>query len=266
MSSITLVGPGRAGLSLALALAGGGHDIVAVVARDLAAAEKAATATGAEVYAIDASLPACDLLVIAVRDDAIADVAAAVDSQAAAAVHLSGLAGLDVLDPLAASGVPVGSFHPLQTLPSPEVGATRIAGAWVAVDASTDDLRAELRVIAESIGATPFDLSPEARAAYHAAAAAAANFPLAALAMAHDLFVAAGVPFEAAQPLTTTVVDNAFAMGPREALTGPVARGDAGTVAAQLDAVKRFAPEWEQAFRRFVDVLAEMTGQPMEMP
>ena len=268
MSNITLVGPGRAGLAVAMALAEAGHDILAVVARERGAAEAAAGDLGAVPLGLADQLPDVDFLVVAVRDDAITEVAAAValPTRLGAAFHLSGLAGLDALEPVAATGVAVGSFHPLQTLPSPAVGAARLAGAWVAVDASTDSLRAELRGLAESIEATPFDVSAEARAGYHAAAAAAANFPLAALAMAQDLFAAAGVPFEAAQPLVSAVIDNAFTLGPREALTGPVARGDEGTVLAQLAAVKRFAPEWEHAFRAFVEVLAEMTDQQLELP
>ncbi len=55
-------------------------------------------------------------------------------------------------------------------------------------------------------------------------------------------------------------------MGPRPALTGPVARGDTGTVRAQLEAVRRYAPEWESGFRAFVEVLAEMTGRRLELP
>ena len=93
------------------------------------------------------------------------------------------------------------------------------------------------------------------------AAAAAANFPLAAYAMASDLFGAAGVPWEAARPLVEAVVANAFDIGPRGALTGPVARGDEETVSAQLRAVASSNPEWKLAFARFVELLAALTGR-----
>jgi predicted short-subunit dehydrogenase-like oxidoreductase (DUF2520 family) len=269
MSSVILVGPGRAGLSVALALAAAGHQVTAVVARDGRAGAAAADRFGAAAATLGDPLGPGDLLILGVRDDAIVEVAsilAPLVADVEAAVHLSGLAGLETLAPLRDAGVEIGSFHPLQTLPDPETGAGRLEGAWVAIDAESDRLRASLRDLASSIGATPFDVTAEARAVYHAAAAAAANFPLAALAMAEDLFAAAGVPFEAARPLVTTVVDNAFTLGPRPALTGPVARGDVGTVIAQIEAVRRFAPEWEHAFRAFVAVLAEMTGRRMDLP
>ena len=84
--------------------------------------------------------------------------------------------------------------------------------------------------------------------------------PIAALAVANDLFDAAGVPFEAAKPLVEAIVANAFDLGPEAALTGPVARGDGETVAAQLAAVAAHRPEWEQAFRWFVSATADVAG------
>ena len=79
--------------------------------------------------------------------------------------------------------------------------------------------------------------------------------------MAADLFKEAGVPWDVARPLVEAVVANAFELGPRAALTGPVARGDSETVAAQLEAVTSASPEWQVAFARFVDLLASLTGR-----
>lgn len=261
---IALVGPGRAGMSVALALREAGHSIVAVTARRREASDDAARLLGSVAVAWGDPLPGGDLLMIAVRDDAIS--AAAADLAAAAteypaAVHLSGASGLDTLAPLLAAGIDIGSFHPLQTFPMVSADPESLTGAWVGITTSTDGLADRLRSLAQSIGAVPFDLEDEAKPSYHAAAAAAANFPLAALAMAEDLFGAAGVPFEASRPLVEAVVVNAFEFGPRGALTGPVARGDLGTVAAQIGAVDQATPEWSQAFRSFVTALAAMSGR-----
>jgi predicted short-subunit dehydrogenase-like oxidoreductase (DUF2520 family) len=135
-----------------------------------------------------------------------------------------------------------------------------LRGAWMAVTAS-EPLRSELYDLAESLGAHPFDLEDDAKAVYHAAAAAAANFPLAALVMAKDLFDAAGVPFAAAQPLVEAVVSNVFTLGPRPSLTGPVARGDVATVRTQLDAVAVAAPQWFGTFSSLVLHLARIAGR-----
>ncbi len=224
---IIVVGPGRAGLAIAVAVDAAGHRVVAVVGRDRRQAEQPARGLGAAALGPDEDLPPADLLMLATRDQAIAPVAAALATRCrdvSAAVHVSGLTPVAALEPLAAAGCAVGSFHPLQTLPSPEAGAARLSGAWVAVTAE-EPLRSSLHELATSIGARSFDLADDRKALYHAAAAAAANFPLLALTMASDLFDAAGVPFAAARPLVEAVVANAFDMGPRPALTGPVARG-----------------------------------------
>lgn len=262
---ITLVGPGRAGTALALAARAAGHDIVAVVARRLESARDAAAVLGdPEALSLHAHLPQSDLVVIATRDGAIEQVADEVSRHAddvAAVVHLSGLASVATLDVLVERGIAVGSFHPLQTLPTPQAGAERLRGAWFAVTTGDERLRAELHELAVSMGSHPFDLADDFKPLYHAGAAAAANFPLAALAMAADLFEAAGVPFEAAGPLVQAVVANAFEIGPRAALTGPVARGDVDTVMAQLRAVSSAAPELATGFGAFVTELARMTDR-----
>jgi len=263
---IVLVGPGRAGMSLAIAADGAGHDVVAVVGRSLDSAERGAAMVGAVALAIGDDLPAADLLVIATRDAAIRPVAEHLAGNfldIAAAVHLSGLTSVTTLDSLAENGLETGSFHPLQTLPTPDAGAARLSGAFIAVTAS-DPLREQLESLARSIGATPFPLGDDAKPLYHAAAAAAANFPLAAFAMASDLFESAGVPWEVARPLVEAVVANAFDLGPRAALTGPVARGDVATVAAQLEAVAASNPDWQVTFAHFVTSLAALTGRSEE--
>lgn len=258
-----LIGPGRAGMSLAVAIEAAGHDIVGVVGRTAESAAHAVTLVDSAPLTIGDRLPEADLLMIATRDSVIGAVASAIAgdiSGIGAAVHVSGLTPVTVLDPLRAAGLQTGSFHPLQTLPTPAAGAARLAGAYIAVTADPP-LRDLLTDLATDLGATPFPLADEAKPMYHAAAAAAANFPLAALAMAEDMFTKAGVPWVAARPLVEAVVANAFELGPRAALTGPVARGDVETVAAQLRAVDVELPQWRSVFARFVEALAKLVGR-----
>lgn len=250
-------------MSVAIAAAAADHDVVSVVGRSFDSAERGAELVGADPHVIGDDLPEADLLIIATRDAAISAVAARLAKHVLpvpAAVHLSGLTPVTALAALAERGMETGSFHPLQTLPTPEAGSARLAGAFIGITAPLP-LRGELETFAHSLGATPFDLADEDKPLYHAAAAAAANFPLAAFAMASDLFAAAGVPWDAARPLVEAVVANAFDLGPRSALTGPVARGDVETVAAQLRAVSATAPEWKVSFARFVEALAALTGR-----
>ena len=258
---LTLVGPGRAGLALALAAIGAGHRVVGVLGRDPAGTERAGERLDADPLSWDSDLPRTDLLVVAVRDDAIGEVAGRLAGRAAAvdgAVHLSGLTPVSVLEPL--DGPALGSLHPLQTLPTPEAGAARLAGAWIAVTSDDNALADRLFAFAASLGAHPFELEDAAKPLYHAAAAAAANFTLAALSVSRELFSAAGVDFAAAHPLVTAVIENAISMGPAEALTGPVARGDVGTVRSQLAAVREAAPHLAADFAAMVRATARVAG------
>ncbi|HHC08970.1 MAG TPA: DUF2520 domain-containing protein [Actinobacteria bacterium] len=261
---IVIVGPGRAGGALGIAASEAGHRVVAVAGRDPHRTEALAERLGAAPRRLDAPLGPAELLVLAVRDDAIRPVAAAVDASGIpAAVHLSGARPVVDLEPLADRGVAVGVFHPLQTLPDPETGAAALAGAWAAITA-VDPLADVLEGLARDLGMRPFHLADDHRVLYHAGAAAAANAVVAALAVAARLFARAEVPFVAARPLVETVVANAFDLGPARALTGPVARGDVATVRAQLAAVAEGAPETVPAFAALVEAVAVVAGRSPE--
>ncbi len=212
---VILAGPGRAGLALSLHLAASGHAITGVLGRDPDGLERAVSALSTARLEWDADLPAADLLVLAVRDDAIEPVAERLAERVGAvagAVHLSGLVSVSALQAL--RGPSLGSLHPLQTLPTSEAGAARLSGAWVAITASDDLFADTLFSLASSLGMRPFEIDDESKALYHAAAASSSNYVITALALAERMFGAAGVPFEAAGPLVRAVIDNALEMGP----------------------------------------------------
>ena len=261
---LSLVGPGRAGLAVTLAARAAGHRIVGLLGRDPAALSRAAVRLDAPLLSWADPVPSCDLLLVAVRDDAIPSVTGRLVGRVGAvggAAHLSGLASIAALRPL---GIPGGSFHPLQTFPTPEAGVERLSGSWVAITTDDDLLGDRLFALAASLGCHPFELADENKPLYHAAAAAAANFSLTALAMSRRLFAAAGVDFAAAGPLIDAVVANAAVMGPEAALTGPVARGDIGTVRAQVAAVREAAPDLAEHFIAMVRATAAIAGTGIE--
>jgi len=262
---IILAGPGRAGMSLARAFRSAGHEIAGVLGRDSASAAAARLETVELSW--DELLPAADLLVIGVRDDAIGEIAHRLAPRAigvTSAVHVSGSASVDVLAPLAHIGLSTGSFHPLQSLPNPDTGFRRLAGAWAGITAADPDLHAVLVDLAGSIGMVAFDLSDAARPLYHAGASAAANYVVGSLMLAERLFTAAGVPWEAAIPLIEAVVKNALELDPDQALTGPIARGDVATVEQQRAAIRASAPELEADFADIGRAVARLAGREEE--
>jgi len=251
---IAIHGSGRAAGALALALCQAGHQIVSLSGRSTRRREQLL----AKVNVVP-GVP--NLRIIAVSDDAIDSVASqiAAHEQPANTVHVSGAVSVSALAAIVSSGTQVGSFHPLQTLPNAEVGAEQLAGSFIGITAP-EPLHGELVHLAESLGCTAFALEDSVKPLYHAAAAAAANFTLASLALAEDLFESADVPFEVAEPLVKAIVANAFALGPRHALTGPIARGDTTTVAKQLDAITVSNPERLEGFKALAAVTADIAG------
>ena len=260
--NIILVGPGKASMSLAHVLQEARHTIIGVLGRSGADAAAAALYTGALEW--DEELPAADLCFIGVRDEAIGEVAERLAPHAGAVTataHLAGSIGLSALAPLADAGVGVGGFHPLQSMPDPETGAARLPGSWVGITASDDSTHDMLVELAVSIGTHPFELPDDARLLYHAGASAAANYVVASLALAEQLFAAAGVPWEAAHPLIEAVARNAIDLGPARALTGPIARGEVQTVRDQLEAIRLASPDLAEDFSDIGRAVARLANQ-----
>ena len=258
---IIVVGPGRAGGSLAVAAHEADHEIVGLVVRR-ADDQEVARYLGVDARLIDDPMPEADLLVLAVRDDVIHHVARSLAVQtvpAPRAVHLSGLAPVEALGPLRDAGLATGGFHPLQTFPDWRTGSGSFRNAHVGITAGAE-LGELLEEFAGSLNCRSFRITDEAKPLYHAAAASSANYVVAALAVAERLYAEVGVDYRVARPLVEQIVANAFSLGPGPALTGPIAREDTGTVRSQLQAVDVHAPDLSEIFREFARATASLAG------
>lgn len=258
--AFALVGPGRAGTALALALAARGVRPVAVAGRmpEAASTRRVAGQLGTRAVAVEDVGHDTDLVVVATPDAVIPRVAGAIGVSlraGALVIHLSGAVRLDVLESVLRSqpDARLGSLHPLQSLPSAAVGAARLPGSWCAVEGPSD-----LERLARTLGMRPFRVHPTARATYHAAACVASNHLVALLGQVERLAHAAGVPFDAFEPLVRATVSNVVELGPAPALTGPVARGDAATVARHLDAI---AADERDAYRALAREALRLAGR-----
>ncbi len=215
MHSIRIIGPGRAGTSLAAALTARGWAFAGFRGRH----DDIAGAAGG-----------VDVLVIATPDDAVAEVAATVlPEPTTTVVHLSGSLGLDVLAPHPRRA----AVHPLVPLPNGEVGAARLAsGVTFAVAGAP-----VAREMVECLGGRLVEVDDDNRAAYHAAACIAANHVVALLGQVERVAASVGLDLESFLPLTRAAVDDVASLGARAALTGPARRGDWATLSRHLDAL-----------------------------
>jgi len=241
MSLIRIIGAGRAGTSLARALRTVGHDVDGPLGRE---ADAASAAAGA------------DVLVLAVPDDELAHLAAAVDPDPRCVVaHLSGSLGLDVLAPHPRRA----SLHPLVPLPNAHVGARRLLeGVTLAV--AGDPVAREL---GESLGARLVVVADEDRASYHAAACVAANHVVALLGQVERVAATVGLPVDAFLGLTRAALDDVAALGPRAAITGPASRGDWATIARHLEALD---PAERAGYGAGVALALELASGPAVSP
>jgi predicted short-subunit dehydrogenase-like oxidoreductase (DUF2520 family) len=193
------------------------------------------------------------VVLLAVPDAAIAVIAAELAREGAveshhAVLHLSGLLDRAALKSLATTGAALGSFHPLQTVSDPANANERFMGAYAGLEGDDRALAAG-RELAASLGMTPVAIAPAAKPAYHAGAAIAANYTVVLAAVAERLAASAGVSGDVARRLYLPLIRGAAAnleIGPAAALTGPVRRGDAETVAAHLSAL---SPEDRELYR-----------------
>ena len=219
--SVRVVGTGRAGGAIAARLTERGLEVT----------------TGREARSDS------DLVLLAVPDAAIAEVAQAI-SLGPWVAHVSGATPLSALDPHLRRF----SVHPLQTL-SRDLGPAQLDGAWAAVTGESDEALATARWLADQLGLHPFDLADADKPLYHAGAAMASNFLVTLYCAAARLMAETGAPPEALIPLMTRTIENGFA------LTGPIARGDWSTVEAHLRALEERAPDLVGLYR----ALAEAT-------
>ena len=242
--AVRVIGAGRAGRSFAKAI----DDLVDWDVIDM---------RGRGV-AIDDAAADVDLVVVATPDTVVADVAAAIRPGRAVVAHVAGSLGLDVLAPHDRRA----ALHPLMSLPDAEIGAERLTRGWFAV--AGDPLVADL---ATALGGRTFEIADDDRALYHAAAAVASNHLVALLGHAQRLGASVGVPADALMALALGSAENAVALGPAAALTGPAARGDEATLVAHRDAIGRRAPRELAAYEAMLAEarrLAAMEGDVTE--
>lgn len=181
-----------------------------------------------------------DLVLLCVPDTAISDVAGSRTPERAWVGHVSGATPLAALEPHERRF----SLHPLQTFDR-SGNPSQLDGAWAAVTGETEEALAVARELAELLGLRPFELADEDRTLYHAGAVFASNY----LVTLQRAAVRLGVPAEGVVPLMTRTIENGFD------LTGPIARGDWGTVEGHKDAIRDAHPELESLY----ETLAEAT-------
>jgi predicted short-subunit dehydrogenase-like oxidoreductase (DUF2520 family) len=258
--AVGIIGPGRAGLGLGLALTRAGYQ-VSLHGRNQ-------TLTVGDGETAPPWIGDVEIVILAVRDDAIRPVAASLKAHRAitakhVVLHLSGVSGQEALGTLVTSQAALGSMHPLQAIVDPEQAPEQLRGAWAAVEGMPRAIETAEQ-LARDIGLRPWRVTAKAKAVYHAGAVFASNYLVVVLAVAQRLVRHAGLSdhdaWEAIGPLVVGTVANLKREGPVAALTGPVARADEATIAKHLESLTFDDAQLYRALGRAALELAQKRG------
>jgi predicted short-subunit dehydrogenase-like oxidoreductase (DUF2520 family) len=246
--STSVIGAGRVGMAVAVALRAAGYDIVAVSTTNRARAQR--LLPGTPVLPPDRAAAVAEAVILAVPDDTLAGLvrglaAAGVFHRGQLVVHTSGAHGLAPLGPAAERGALTAAVHPAMTFTGADDDARRLHEGEVTFGVTAEHPRARKRAarLVADLGGIPEWIAEPDRTLYHAALAHGANHLVTLVNEARDRLRDAGVkdPGRVLRPLLEAALENSLTIGDA-ALTGPVSRGDAGTVAGHLAALAAVAP------------------------
>jgi predicted short-subunit dehydrogenase-like oxidoreductase (DUF2520 family) len=242
------IGAGTVGTALAIGLNAKGYKVVAVSSRSRASAEKLAGEIHGCKAVTDnqAVADAAELVFITTPDAAIPLVASEVRwHKGQSVVHCSGADSTDTLEPAEKMGAATGAFHPLQTFASVKQAVDNLPGSTFAIEAE-EPLMTTLREMARALNGHVIELKASDKVIYHAAAVIASNYLVTLVKLSTDLWQSFDVPTgeatRALMPLLKGTLNNIENVGIPGCLTGPIARGDAGTVKKHLKALSESAP------------------------
>ncbi len=256
---LNIIGPGRVGRSLGALFEHSGLCVVQdVLSAEIATAESAVAFIGAgrAVRVLREMRPA-SLWLLTPPDAAIASVATALAAighvrQGDVVFHCSGSQPSNILVSLAAAGARVASIHPLKSFADPVTAVRTFRGTYCAAEGDAAALQI-LTPLFEQLGARVTVIDPAGKTLYHAASVLVCNDLTALMEAGLRAYEQAGIKRDTAQmmmePLVRETLDNVFALGTTRALTGPVARGDAGVLARQLAALHALDPRIADAYR-----------------
>jgi len=255
MLRLGFIGAGTVGTALAVRLSSKGYRVVAVSGRSQASARNLAQAVNGcqPLNNNQAVADTAEFVFITTPDDAIASVASEIHWHAGqSVVHCSGADSTDILEPAKNQGANTGVFHPLQTFASVKQAIENMAGSTFALEAE-EPLLNTLKDMATALDGNWIEVKAKDKVIYHAAAVIACNYLVTLVKLATDLWQTFDIPphraTQALLPLIRGTIHNIDTVGIPPCLTGPIARGDTGTIKKHLDALQKIAPDILSTYR-----------------
>jgi len=265
--TIAIIGLGRVGTAMGILLQAAGYPVTAVSSRSAPPAGAAVEPAGALFHENPADAAAqARCVLITTSDDAIAPVCERIARSGAVGpgkkvVHMSGAGGLDLLATASRKGAFVACIHPIQAFANAKSALSSIPGSTFGITAD-EAIRDWAVGLVRDIGGVPFFVPGNRKALYHAAACIASNYLVTLLYVVSKIGEAFGLAeretLDAYGPLVRGTIRNIEEHGTISALTGPIARGDGGTVARHFEAFKESLPRYLDAYRALGEITVDM--------
>jgi predicted short-subunit dehydrogenase-like oxidoreductase (DUF2520 family) len=267
--NFAIIGAGMVGTAIGVLLKKAGNNIICVCDKSPASLKRAAKYIKADAFkkSLD-KVGRADCLLITTSDDAISsacrEISRLPDIKGKFVFHMSGAGGLNLLDTAAATGAFVGSIHPLQSFSSIENAMANIPDSYFGITANGKTIRTAKNIVAGLKG-IPLFISDEQKPLYHAAACFASNYLVVLLHAVESLYQATGIKEKQARqaylPLVYGTLKNIQRSGPVRALTGPIARGDTGTIKNHMETIKTNAPLFAPLYSALGMITTKMARQ-----
>lgn len=264
---ISFIGAGKVGTALAYLLSNRGYAVTGITSKNIDSAEKAASFMGGKIpYSNDlyVFVEDSDIVFVTTNDDAVPLVAQGVLENCAVSrgqifAHASGSLKAAVFAPLENKGALGISIHPLQTIANPTEGVKNITGSLFAVEGN-EKAHQTARELVESLDGNAFFIDSEKKTLYHLAAVIASNYLVTLMDKSSTIFknieIDENIGLQGLLKLVRGTVNNIERLGTKDALTGPIARGDVETIKDHITAIRKFMPE----LMNFYKVLGEHTA------
>lgn len=255
---IAIIGAGKVGSALGILLQQKGYEVAGVASRTVASAEKLAAQLNCPVLNNHEVANLAELVFITTPDRKIASVSAEIAAAGGfcpgqVVAHTSGAHAADELQGAHKAGALAVSIHPLQSFAEVQAAMDNLPGSYFALEGDEEAMHWARQVV-EDLEGKSFTISAVHKPLYHAAACIASNYLVSLMHFATSLYAKFGLEpheaFEALYPLVQGTVANISKVGPTDALTGPVARGDASTITGHVRAFEGLDYEWQELYSK----------------
>ena len=256
LNKFAIIGAGMVGTAIGYLLKKAGYEIVAIADKSAAALRRAESYTGGKPYRKPQEvLREADCILITTPDDLILsvcrDIARSPLIKGKYVFHMSGAGGLDLLEPAKKAGAVVGSIHPLQSFSSIDNAIQNIPSSYFGITADAK-AKAQAEAIVLALGGKPIYISAKQKPLYHTAACVASNYLVSLLNVVESIYSSIGISEKDAKkaylPLIYGSLKNIELSGSIQALTGPIARGDSGTIQKHVDSINVNLPQYSYLY------------------